>query len=65
MEKKLYAYNGSVMEFDRLIESNWKGKTMAATPRKALSNLAYQYKMQTGRLPTCKIQLPDRLIEVV
>ncbi len=65
MEKKLYSYNGSVVEFERVIETNWKGKTMAATPAKARSNLTYQYKMQTGRLATSKIHLPDKLQEVV
>lgn len=65
MEKKLYAYSGSVVEFERVIETNWKGRTLAATPAKARSNLTYQYKMETGRLATSKIHLPDKLQEVV
>ena len=39
-----FAYDGPVLEFDRLVANRWTGETMAPTARKAMSNLSYQYK---------------------
>ena len=59
---KYYIYKGPVLEFDRCIENNWFGKTKAASKAKAKSNLIYQYKKSTGRLPKTKIDLPGKLV---
>lgn len=56
-----YRYEGPVKEFDRIIASLWTGETMAVSPGKAKSNLAYQYKKQNNKLPRCKITLPGKL----
>ena len=58
----LYSYNGPVLEFDRCIVNRWKGQTYAASESKARSNLAFQFKRETGRLPRTKITLPGKII---
>ena len=58
---KRYFYKGPVLEFGRCIENVWTGTTMAPTDSKAKSNLAYQYKLSTNRLPQAKIDLPGTL----
>lgn len=59
-----YAYDGPVLEFDKLVADHWKGETMAPTARKAKSNLSYQFKKQNNRLPGVKIILP-RTVKIV
>lgn len=58
----LYSYNGPVLEFDRCIANRWKGQTYATSESKARSNLAFQFKRETGRLPRTKITLPGKII---
>ena len=61
---KLYSYDGPVLEFDRIIANHWKASTRAESEKKARSNLAYQYKKQTGKMPRSKITVPGKLIIV-
>lgn len=58
-----YRYDGPVVEYGRCISNNWKGETMANSEPKARSNLTYQFKKQTNRLPTAKISLPGKVIK--
>ena len=58
---QLYEYNGSVMVYDRCVESFWKARTMAVSEAAARRNLAFQYKKQTGRTATVPVNLPDKL----
>ena len=58
----LYSYKGPVLEFGKCIENNWSGYTYAVSEKKARSNLAYQYKVITGRLPRTHIHLPGALV---
>lgn len=57
----LYYYNGPVLEFERIIADHWSASTHAPTEKKARSNLAYQFKMETGRMPRSKITIPGKL----
>lgn len=57
----LYTYNGPVLEFDRIIADHWVSSTRAESEKKARSNLAYQFKKQTGRTPQSKITIPGKL----
>jgi len=57
----LYYYNGPVLEFERIIADRWSASTRAPTEKKARSNLAYQFKMETGRMPRSKITIPGKL----
>ena len=56
-----YTYDGSVMEFDRLLADHWKGETMAPSEKKARSNLIYQFKKQNSRIVGTKITLPGKI----
>lgn len=51
------------MEFDTLLTDRWHGETVAKTKTKAMSNLAYQFKKNHGRLATAKITLPGQIKE--
>ena len=58
----LYSYNGPVFEFDRIVDNRWQGQTYAVSEAKARSNLIYQYKRNTGRVPQSKITLPGKIV---
>lgn len=58
----LYSYNGPVLEFGRCIVNRWQGQTYATSESKARSNLVFQFKRETGRLPRTKITLPGKII---
>ena len=58
----LYSYDGPVFEFERLIDNHWEGQTYAVSEAKARTNLAFQFKRDTGRLPRTKISLPGKII---
>lgn len=58
---KRYLYNGPVLEFDRIVANYWQGETVAATEARARTNLAHQFKMETGRVPRSKITLPGKI----
>lgn len=58
----LYSYNGPVLEFDKIIANHWQGQTYAVSEAKARTNLAYQFKIETGRVPRTKITLPGKII---
>lgn len=59
-----YIYDGPVMEFNRCIEHKWTAVTTAVSPAKAKSNLAYKYKINTGRTAAARITLPGKIMEV-
>lgn len=61
----VYRYTGPVMKFDSLICPKWVGETTAVSPKKALSNLAYQFKKNNGLVAGSKITLQERYLEVV
>lgn len=56
-----YTYNGPVLEFDRVIADHWNASTRAESEKKARCNLAYQFKMQSGRTPRAKITIPGKI----
>lgn len=60
---RLYLYNGPVLEFDRIVANHWHGQTYAASESKARSNLAFQFKKETGKVPRTRITLPGKVIE--
>lgn len=61
---KLYSYDGPVMEFERIVATRWVGTTYAVSPRKARSNLTFQFKKQNNKLASTKITLPGEIVEV-
>lgn len=58
----LYSYDGPVLEFDKIVINHWRGQTYATSEAKARSNLAFQFKRETGRVPRTKITLPGKII---
>lgn len=61
---KYYEYSGPVMEFGRCLCQKWEAETYAQSPRKALSNIKYQFKKKFGKIPSTKIELPGTLREI-
>ena len=59
-----YIYSGPVAEFDKIIDNNWYGETMADSEKKARNNLAYQFKKEFNRAERTKITLPGKIIVV-
>lgn len=59
---KLYTYYGPVLEFDKIVAERWSAQTYAVSESKAKSNLAYQFKKETGRVPRTKITLPGKVV---
>ncbi len=58
---KSYSYDGPVLEFERIIANHWRASTRAESEEKARCNLAHQFKMETGRVPSAKITVPGKL----
>lgn len=58
----LFLYDGPVLEFDKTIVNRWQAQTYAVSEAKARTNLAYQFKIETGRVPRTKITLPGKVI---
>jgi len=59
-----YEYKGSVMVFNDVVESGWRGYTQAVSPEKAKSNLMYRYKVKAGMSPDAHVYLPDEVCDV-
>lgn len=57
-----YSYDGPVLEFDRIVANRWYGRTYAVSEAKARTNLAYQFKMENGKVPRSKIALPGKIV---
>ena len=58
---KLYHYDGPVLEFDKIVANHWSASTRAESEKKARSNLAYQFKMENGKVPRSMITIPGKL----
>ena len=58
---KLYHYNGPVLGFDKIVANHWSASTRAESEKKARSNLAYQFKMENGKMPRSMISIPGKL----
>lgn len=53
-----YFYKGTVYgSFDKILETDWMGETIAPTKKKALSNLMYQFRRERGLYPRTLIYL--------
>lgn len=59
----MYAYDGPVMLFGRCVFDHFRSETWAISEKKALSNLAYQYKKKANLSTDAKIRLePKNLV---
>lgn len=59
-----YIYNGPVLYFNQCICDRYFGETVAVSPAKAKSNLAYRFKKENGLVQTSKVSLPGKIKEV-
>lgn len=59
----LYSYDGPVLEFDKIIANRWQAQTYAVSEAKARSNLIYQFKKLSGRVPRTRITLPGKIVK--
>lgn len=60
-----YRFEGAVMDnFGKCIENKWKAETVAPSSKKAMSNLAFQWKKENNMAPYMKIELDGRLIVI-
>lgn len=55
--KHRYVYDGPVFKFNTVVANNWHGSTWAVSDKQAASNLAYQFKKQSGLTANTKIAL--------
>ena len=63
-KRKTYTYEGPVFHFENIVNSKWKGNTTAVSPKQALSNLSYKYKMSAGLVTDSKITLKEKYLKV-
>lgn len=57
-----YRYIGPVMEFGRCLQDRYEGETVAESPKKAKSNIAYNWKRMNNRVPGSRITLPGKIL---
>lgn len=50
LNKRLYAYSGPVMIFDRCVADRWSAETWAVSASKAKSNLIFRFKKENNLL---------------
>lgn len=61
-----YIYDGPILDkFDKIINPNWHGETMAVSKEKAISNLKYQYKDHMNLNKAYSIKLDTFYLSVV
>jgi hypothetical protein len=60
----LYSYDGPVTVFGTCVANRWQGSTYAVSEKKARSNLAYQFKKSSNRVPGASVCLPGKIILV-
>lgn len=61
-ESKFYIYEGPVYMFNNIIDNDWYGQTWAVSKKKALSNLAYQFKLTFGYTKDASIRLDKKYL---
>lgn len=64
VERKRYAYNGPVFEFNKCVTPKWSAETCAVSERQARSNLTHQFKRDHGKAINAKITLTGKLVVV-
>ncbi len=63
--RKIYEYDGPVKYFAKVCDENFKARTWAATPRKALNDLIYRYKKEKNYGPEAKIVFDPKYLKEV
>lgn len=58
-----YYYEGPVVRFDKCICNKYMAETVAKSPSKAKSNIAYRFKLENNMIPSTKIILPGKIFK--
>ena len=61
--KRYWTYEGPVVAFGKVVANRWHGQTIAVSKKKAISNLAYQFKKEAGLLPSARINLVESYLK--
>lgn len=64
-ERKLYRYEGPVMQFGKVINNSWKRGTQAKSEKQALAYLAYNYKIRNELTKDAKIELDANCLRIL
>lgn len=56
-----YTYEGPVYVFDTLAERSWKASTIAVSEAKAVSNLKYRFRKESGLVNNIPIKLIGKI----
>lgn len=62
--KRYYKYNGPVVAFGKVLTNNFKAETIAISPEKALSNLAFQFKQNNNLSRSARVNLLEKYLTV-
>ena len=57
-----FSYNGPVSMFGKVVCNKFSAETMAVSDKKALINIAYQFKKQYGYVPSVAIKLEAKYL---
>lgn len=60
----IWHYRGPVRRFEQVVCPLFEAYTTAPTLGKALSNIAYKYKEETGLAPTAKVELDKLFLDL-
>lgn len=63
-EKKLYIYEGPVMQFNNVIQDLWIRGTQAISGKRALANLQFTYKKRKKLSSNVKIILDEKYLRI-
>lgn len=64
-ERKIYRYEGPVMQFGKVINDKWKYGTRAVSDKQALSNLMFNYKRKAKLTTDAKIELDSSCLRII
>lgn len=59
--KRLYTFRGAVWVYKTLVASSYKAQTRAVSEKKALANIAYQYKKANNLADFVRITLEGQI----
>lgn len=60
----IWHYRGPVRRFGQVVCPVFEAYTTAPTLGRALSNIAYKYKEETGLAPTAKVELDKLFLDL-
>lgn len=64
-EKLKYHYNGPLYRFERTFRAEWEGYTEAVSKKQAINNLNKKAKDAFGFLPSAKLTIDPKYLEVI